>query len=91
MSKIKQLLSIIETWRDPEEDPTGHELLKDEVNEYLHGKKKLSKCSLLAQLCIAEAEEADQHRYNEILAGKTGSTIKKELIEGASHDAIHWK
>ena len=83
MSYMKQLLSIIETWKDPEEDPTGCELLNDECNEVVRGKKDIYDASLLAQLCISEWKEAKEFEYQEILDKHTVSTVKKDLIEGA--------
>jgi hypothetical protein len=63
MSYMKNLISIIETWVDPEEDPTRCELLKDEINEHLRGKKKFHDMSILAQMCVAEWEEDKTHEF----------------------------
>lgn len=63
MSHMKDLVCIIETWKDPEEDPTGCELLKNEINEYIRGKKKEDNLSMLAQLCVAEWKENKTQRF----------------------------
>lgn len=64
MSHMKDLICIIEAWKDPEEDPTGCELLKDEINEHLNGKKEFHDMTMLAQLCVAEWTESKEQEFN---------------------------
>ena len=58
MSHMKRLFTIIEEWT--ENDPTGFELLKDEINEHIRGKKKFHDMSMKAQLCFSEWEESER-------------------------------
>ena len=62
MSKMNRLDVICQEWKDPEEDPTGYELLKDEINEHLNGKKKLDQLGDLAQMVMGQWIEENQYQ-----------------------------
>jgi len=55
---MKRLDQIIEEWK--ENDPVSCELIKEEINEHIHGKKKFDDMSMIAQLCFAEWEESER-------------------------------
>ena len=72
LKKLIPLVSVYEdedlnlesySWKDPEVDPTGCELLKDECMEWARGKKTLHECSMLAQLCICEWKEDEAGKF----------------------------
>jgi hypothetical protein len=60
MSAMNRLDQTIQEWRNPDDDPTGYELLRDEINEHLHGKKKFNEMSHIAQLAFGEWEETNR-------------------------------
>jgi len=80
---MKELQSIIDTWKDPEDDLTGNQLLTDDINEFLHGKKTFHDMSIMGQMCIAEAKEM-QGEHNNIINSPLAQEAKRDLMEGAS-------